>query len=527
MKLHPLPSSVAGIAAPERFTYPFCYEPHPLCIAAAEEVRRYLSTQPQWHNELQQGKMLGVLVAEKDGEMGYLAAFSGTLEGQTQHAYFVPPVFDLMAEGCYFQEEQERISALNARIEQLSEEQKPSPLREQMEAELTAFRDKMQHDKEQRRLLRATLTSEELAVQEPEMIRQSQFQKAELRRLQSKWKRLVEEAEAPMRELQSEIESLKDERHRRSIELQQWLFRQFVFLNAKGQEKSLLDMFQSFAPPSGAGECCAPRLLQYAYKKGMQPLCMAEFWVGDSPSDELRQDGHYYPSCNSRCKPILSHMLQGLMVDANPLLHEATEQLDIIFQDEEMAVIFKPSGMLSVPGKDNLPSMQSIVREMFPDATGPMTVHRLDMDTSGLMVIPLTDAAYHQLQDDFLHHRVRKTYRALLEKPMQVGETGEIRLPLRPDIMDRPRQMVDYEHGKKAVSNYKVLDNVDGHALVELQPVTGRTHQLRVHCAHPEGLGNPILGDRLYGTVSNHLHLQAYKLKINGKDYILPSKYEL
>lgn len=526
MRMHALPPSVDDVPTPERFTYPFCYEPHALCVAAAEELRAYLVSQPQWKQELQRGKMFGVLVVSKGDERGFLAAFSGTLDGKTQHAYFVPPVFDLMEEGCYFQEEQERISALNDRIAHLTASLKPSLLREQMEAELRAFRNQMQQDKESRRLLRATLTPEELAVREPEMVRQSQFQKAELRRMQKAWESKIEEDEAPLREQQLQIESLKEERHHRSIELQQWLFRQFVFLNANGQKMNLLDMFHSFAPPSGAGECCAPRLLQYAYKNCLKPLCMAEFWVGESPADELRQDGHYYPACNSRCKPILTHMLQGLTVDDNPLLSETEKHLDVIFQDERMAVIFKPNGMLSVPGKDGLPSVQSIVREMFPHATGPMIVHRLDMDTSGLMVVALTDAAYHQLQDDFLHHRIRKTYRALLENPMTIGESGEIRLPMRPDVMDRPRQMVDYQHGRKAVSFYKVLDNIDGHALVELQPETGRTHQLRVHCAHAQGLNNPIVGDRLYGIAGSHLHLQAYKIEQEGVEYALPPHYE-
>lgn len=526
MMMHELPLSVSGVAAPERFTYPFCYEPHPLCMAAAEEVKAYLATQRQWAEELRRGKMLGVLVVRKSDEMGFLAAFSGTLGGKTQHPYFVPPVFDLMGEGCYFQEEQARISALNRRIEELTSQIVVTPLHEQMQKELMAFREQMQKEKERRSLLRSTLPPQQLAAVEPELVRQSQFQKAELRRLQKSWERRVEEDEAPLRVLQKEVDTLKAERHRRSVDLQQWLFRQFVFLNAKGQEMSLLDMFHSFAPPGGAGECCAPRLLQAAYRGGMQPLCMAEFWVGESPKDELREEGRFYPACNSRCKPILTHMLQGLQVEDNPLLQQAENPLEVVCKDDRMAIVYKPHGMLSVPGKDGIASVQSKVREMFPSATGPMIVHRLDMDTSGLMVVALTEEAYHQLQDDFLHHRIRKTYRAMLEKPMEVGETGEISLPLRPDVLDRPRQMVDYQHGRKAVSYYKVVGNRDGHALVELEPYTGRTHQLRVHCAHPDGLSNPILGDRLYGTASHHLHLQAYKIELRGVEYSLPPNYE-
>lgn len=520
-------------ALPEQFTYPFCYQPHPLCVMAAQEVQAYLKTQKQWAQELKAGKMFGVLVVAKRNnslplrvevgeKVSFLAAFSGTLDGKTCHPYFVPPVFDLMEPGCYFQQEQAVISSINAKIASLQAQVKESPLRKEMQQELDTYRAKMQQQKEERHRLRAELSADELAAKESELIRQSQFQKAQLKRLQQEWKRRVDADEAPMCELQQQINQLQQERHERSIALQQWLFQQFSFLNAKGQSKNLTELFD-VTPPSGAGECCAPRLLQAAYKAGLQPLCMAEFWVGDSPRDELRQEGHFYPACNSRCKPILGHMLQGLKVEDNPLLYQEAQKLEVVYHDEQMAIVVKPHGMLSVPGKEGLPSVQSIVREMFPQATGPMIVHRLDMDTCGLMVIALTDEMYHKLQEDFRYHRIRKTYRALLEKELPVGQQGEIRLPLRPDVMDRPRQMVDYQHGKTAVTTYKVLDNVEGHALVELQPHTGRTHQLRVHCAHPEGLNNPIVGDRLYGTPSEHLCLQAYKLVIDGKEYTSPS----
>ncbi|MBO7068104.1 MAG: RNA pseudouridine synthase [Bacteroidaceae bacterium] len=546
--LHPLPPESARISSPDSFTYPFCYQPHPLCVQAAQEVREYLKTRQQWRGELQKGKMFGVLIVKspssgqsqnrsdwgakrrrerKEAGFFFLAAFSGTLDGQTCHPYFVPPVFNLMEPGCYFQQEQEQISAINMQIASLQTQIKDSPLRDQMQRELQSFRIRMQEEKEGRHRLRTMLSAEELAVKEPEMIRQSQYQKAQYRRLQQEWKKQIEADEAPSREVQLQITQLRQERHDRSIALQQWLFRQFSFLNAEGQSKNLLELFHGAVPPSGAGECCAPRLLQAAYKEGLTPLCMAEFWVGESPRDELRQDGHFYPACNSRCKPILAHMLQGLKVEKNPLLNREVQDVEVIYEDRQIAVVVKPHGMLSVPGKDGLPSVQSIVREKFPHATGPMIVHRLDMDTCGLMVIALTNEAYHQLQEEFRCHKVQKTYHALLERKMSIGQQGEIRLPLRPDIMDRPRQMVDRQHGRTAITYYKVLQNIGGHALVELHPQTGRTHQLRVHCAHPDGLGNPIIGDRLYGEPSRHLCLQAYQLIINGRAFTLPPNYEL
>lgn len=528
MTLHPLPPSCAGIAPPERFTYPFCYEPHPLCIAAAEEVRRYIHSHTEWQEELQRGKMFGVLVVRKNDEMGYFAAFSGTLDGKTQHPWFVPPVFDLMHPGCYFQEEEGRISAMNARISELRKRIVPSPLRQQMKVEVDAFRAMMQADKVQRDRLRSTLSPTELAEREAGMIRQSQFQKAELRRLQKHWKERIGEDERPLLAMQQEMEALQEERKQRSVRLQQWLFGQFSFLNAKGQRRSLPDIFHPFAPPGGAGECCAPRLLQAAFASRVEPLCMAEFWVGRSPRDEVRSEGHFYPACHSRCKPILSHMLQGLKVEDNPLASSREDMtLEVVHRDQEKAVILKPHGMLSVPGKEGLDNVQDTVKGMFPQATGPMIVHRLDMDTSGLMVVALTWDAYHRLQDEFLHHTVHKTYKALLERPMTVGECGEIRLPLRPDITDRPRQMVDHGHGKTAITHYRVTGNVDGHALVELSPITGRTHQLRVHCAHADGLNNPILGDRLYGHPGRRLMLHAFRLTIGDETFVSETHFEV
>lgn len=519
MTLHPFPACVEDVTAPRWFTYPFCYEPHPLCVAAADEVRRHISQHEEWKDELQRGKMLGVLVVAKGSERGFLAAFSGTLDGKTQHEYFVPPVFDLMAPGCYFQEEEAAISDINRRIALLESSLKPSPLRAKMDVELSAYRQFMQQSKAERDALRRTISLDEMGENGRNLIKESQHQKAEYRRMKQAWEQRVFDDEVLLREQQDEIALLQKERHERSIALQNWLFRQFTFLNARGEEKSLLELFSPAIPPSGAGECCAPRLLQAAYREGQQPLCMAEFWVGASPTNEVRHDGHYYPACRSKCLPILTHMLVGLDVEANPLLADQEKllsQLHIIYNDGEFAVVSKPAGMLSVPGKDGLPNVQDALKTAIPSAKGPLIVHRLDMDTSGLMLVALTDEKYHDLQDLFLHRHIHKVYHALLESEMPVGEEGVISLPLRPDFDDRPRQMVDKKHGKPAETLYKVLANREGHALLELSPITGRTHQLRVHCAHPQGLNNPIVGDRLYGKASDRLMLHAYAITFKG-----------
>lgn len=522
MTLHQLPAECRHIPDPERFTYPFCYTPHPLCLAAAQQLRTYLEGQDRWAEELSAGKMMGVLVVRHQGKRGFLAAFSGTLGGQTRQEYFVPPVFDLMSPGNHFQLEQDHITAMNARLTALQEEKKGmrrrlqlDDLLRQRDCELQAMRIEAEEAKSRRQALRQMLPPEELAAKEAEMVRESQFQKAELRRATKRWNQLIEEAEAPLRTIIEEEKALAAERKRRSEALQRWLFDQYNLLNAQGERRTVSQIFGSAIPPSGTGDCCGPKLLQAAYAWGMTPICMGEFWIGRSPADEVRLDGHFYPACHSRCLPVLTHMTRGLALDSNPQKEAYQSVLDrfsIQYADSSIVVVRKPEGMLSVPGKDGLPSVLDLLRQQFPLAAGPLLVHRLDMDTSGLLVAALTEEAHRHLQRQFLMREVEKTYVAILEKPLPVGQSGEISLPLRPDIDDRPRQMVDYEHGKNALTRYRVTDCNNGHARIELHPLSGRTHQLRVHCAHPLGLDNPIVGDRLYGHTARRLMLHAQEL---------------
>lgn len=522
MTLHQLPAECRHIPDPERFTYPFCYTPHPLCLAAAQQLRTYLEGQDRWAEELSAGKMMGVLVVRHQGERGFLAAFSGTLGGQTRQEYFVPPVFDLMSPGNHFQLEQDHITAMNARLTALQGEKKGMRCRLQLDdllrqrdCELQAMHTEAEQAKSRRQALRQMLPPEELAAKEPEMVRESQFQKAELRRATKRWNQLIEEAEAPLRTIIEEEKALATERKRRSEALQRWLFDQYDLLNAKGERRTVSRIFGSAIPPSGTGDCCGPKLLQAAYAWGMTPICMGEFWIGRSPADEVRLDGHFYPACHSRCLPVLTHMTRGLALDSNPLAEAYQSVLDrfsIQYADSSIVVVRKPQGMLSVPGKNGLPSVLDLLRQQFPLAAGPLLVHRLDMDTSGLLVAALTEEAHRHLQRQFLMREVEKTYVAILEKPLPVGQSGEISLPLRPDIDDRPRQMADYKHGKSALTRYRVTDCSNGHARIELHPMSGRTHQLRVHCAHPLGLDNPIVGDRLYGHTARRLMLHAQEL---------------
>lgn len=521
--LHHFTRSIAHIALPDKFTYPFHYTPHPLCVMAADEVQVYLQHQAQWQDELQQGKMFGVLIVQTtEGEIGYLAAFSGILAGKNIHPYFVPPIYDLLQPDGFFKKEEEHISAINHRIRELEEDTSYQKCRQALEEEtarcsqlLSQAKAKLKAAKELRDCRRQTeqLSESEQAA----MIRESQFQKAELKRLERSLKEHLSSLQKETDTYVSQIEALKNERKSRSATLQQQLFEQFRLLNARGEVKDLCSIFAHTVhkiPPAGAGECAAPKLLQYAYFHHYRPVAMAEFWWGDSPKAEIRHHGHYYPACKGKCEPILSHMLQGLEVEENPLLEDnhRTTVLDIIYEDDYLLIVNKPAGMLSVPGKETADSVYSRIRHLYPDATGPLVVHRLDMATSGLLLIAKTKEVHQNLQAQFSNRSIKKRYTALLEGIVS-DEEGTIDLPLCLNPLDRPRQIVDKEHGKPAITRYRVLARTESQTLVAFYPLTGRTHQLRVHSAHSLGLHCPIKGDELYGSKADRLYLHAESLE--------------
>lgn len=521
--LHRFTTSVTGIPLPERFTYPFCYTPHPLCVLAAEEVQQFLSRQEEWQEELEQGKMFGVLVVQTaNGELGYLAAFSGILAGKNVHPFFVPPVYDLLQPQGFFKREEEQISQINLRIGQLQESEayrqaaaRLALLRQTTQAELENAKEQMKAAKEQREERRkSALTAEK----ESALIRESQFQKAEYKRLERAWKEKIEAAEQEAAAFETRIQQLKAERKSRSAALQQQLFGQFRMLNFKGETKTLCEIFEQTVhrtPPAGAGECAAPKLLQHAYLHGWKPVAMAEFWWGASPKTEIRHHGHYYPACKGKCEPILQHMLQGLDVDENPMLKTmqcAVREPQTVYEDRWLVVVDKPAGMLSVPGKEDAESVYSLMRRRYPEADGPMIVHRLDMATSGLLIIAKTKQVHQHLQAQFKNRSVKKRYVALLDGVV-AQDWGIIDLPLRPDPLDRPRQVTDTVHGKPAVTDFEVLERTDGRTRIAFFPRTGRTHQLRVHAAHPLGLHCPIIGDELYGKNADRLYLHAEALE--------------
>jgi tRNA pseudouridine32 synthase/23S rRNA pseudouridine746 synthase len=409
--VHPLKTD---LSKPAYFTDPFCYEPHPLCLLAAEEVKQELTRM-----SLTEGKMFGVMIVESEHSLGFLAAYSGLLEGRNDWSYFVPPVFDAQQPDGYFKTKEREI-----------------------------------------------------------------MQSADHKEL--------------------------------SLSLQLWLFQQYRLLNARGETKDLVEIWQDYhsaprirsrypLPPGGTGDCCAPKLLQYAYLHHLTPVCMAEFWWGESPKSLIRHHGQFYPACRGKCKPVLTWMLQGLDVDPHTDAADAVyPEPAIIYEDEAMAVLSKPAGMLSVPGKTDDDSVAAWAQRRWP---GALLVHRLDMLTSGILLAAKTMEVYQQLQQQFTDRTVKKKYLAIVEGS-PAKEHGIIDLPLASDPMNRPLQVVDLENGKRAITEYRVLQ-AGQHSLLALWPHTGRTHQLRMHCAHPEGLGCPIVGDELYGRKADRLYLQA------------------
>lgn len=523
--LHRFTTSITDIPLPERFTYPFCYTPHPLCILAAKEVQSYLTRQTAWKDELRQGKMFGVLIVQTEhGETGYLAAFSGILAGKNLHPFFVPPVYNLLQPQGFFKIEEENISSINRNIRQLENDKAYVALSAELARTIQSAEDILATAKAQ---LKEAKTAREQrrkekelnAQEEAELIRESQFQKAEYKRLERSWKARITTLQTQTEDWERRISALKSERKTRSAALQQKLFEQFGMLNYRGEVKNLCEIFGQTVhktPPAGAGECAAPKLLQQAYLHGWKPIAMAEFWWGDSPKTEIRHHGHYYPACKGKCEPILQHMLQGLQVEENPMLKRMqvpSQNLEIVYEDPWLSVINKPAGMLSVPGKEDAVSVYSLMREQYPEADGPLTVHRLDMATSGLMLIAKTKRVHQNLQAQFKNRLVRKRYVALLEGIVP-KDKGTVDLPLCLNPLDRPRQMVHTEHGKPAITDYQVLERLDGkRTRIAFYPRTGRTHQLRIHAAHPLGLHCPIIGDELYGEKADRLYLHAEYLE--------------
>lgn len=523
---HKFQNDINGVDIPRRFNNPFYYSPHSLCLLAADEVRAWLVRDEALFTEASKGKMFGVLVVQNvNGEFGYLVAFSGLLFGKNRCSGFVPPVYDMLSPEGYFKQEEARISSINVAIKDIENSESYTLAVEALQTErkraekaIADISALFKANKEERRRVREAggLSLDE----EARLTRQSQYEKAELKRVRRAWEVKIAEKENCLLQLKEQIKTLAAERRSRSMALQRWLFEQFEVLNAKGESKSLLSIFDeklSSLPPAGAGECAGPKLLQYAYKNSYKPLALAEFWVGQSPAGEVRRDGCFYGACKSKCEPILGYMLQGLDVEESALEKGGdVNSIEVVYEDEQLVVVNKPAGVLSVPGIVGGMSVQQWLREEYLHSNNLFVVHRLDMATSGLLVAAKSVESYKLLQQQFAERVVKKTYMALIDGVPEQNE-GVIELPLAPDYENRPRQMVDFEKGKPAVTNYKIVEtrNYKGRecALVQFFPVTGRTHQLRVHSASAQGLDCPIVGDALYGAVDDRLMLHAESIE--------------
>jgi len=526
-------TSIEGISLPEKFTFPFYYEPHPLSIIAANELQEYLTNQNEWQHNFGLddsmdgmiiGKMFGILVVQNDeNEIGYLAAFSGKLADKNIHQRFVPPVFDMLDENGYFKKEEIILNNLNADIEKLENDLAYQDLKnkhkileqkafETIEAKKLEIRDR----KKKRDFIRkdATIRGLELDLKIIEDFkRESLKDKSDLKKLIENWNIQLNLSQKSIDEFENIIIQLKEERKAKSAALQKRLHDEYAFLNARGETKNLHDIFSATKqqkPPAAAGECAAPKLLQYAFKNNLKPIAMAEFWWGKSPKSEIRKHQHFYPACRGKCEPILEHMLKDLTVDDNPMLVNPAENKDIsiVYDDEYLCIVNKPAEFLSVPGIAIQDSIYTRIKEKYPEISGPIIVHRLDMSTSGLLLIAKNKRVHQKLQKQFIDKTISKRYVALLEGNVKTDE-GIIDLPLRVDLEDRPRQMVCYEYGKNAKTKYKVVERKNNTTKIHFWPITGRTHQLRVHASHILGLNAPIVGDDLYGKKSDRLYLHA------------------
>ncbi|MGB3107146.1 RluA family pseudouridine synthase [Sphingobacterium siyangense] len=530
---HQFKQDISAIELPIRFTFPFCYEPHPLAVTAAQELQYYIETQSDWtHNfgldaaveGLAIGKMFGVLVVRNQhDELGYLAAVSGKLAGSNKHRHFVPPIFDMLEENSFFLNEEVHLNALNRKIENLetSEELANAQrnlglLKNGWDKSLDELKSKLRIQKKERKetrtKLKVSLSDAEYELLMEDMRSQSLKDKQQLQRFQYEMHLALETESNHLHQLLSTITALKEERKMRSGNLQKQLFEQYNFRNAKGQHKNVVGIFDEFdrtTPPAGSGECAAPKLLQYAYENQLTPLALAEFWWGCSPASEIRRHKNYYPACRKKCEPILGYMLEGLVVDPNPMQQETTLDIALpqIYEDEDIIIINKPAEFLSVPGIYVKDSVYNRILQRYPNA-GPIIIHRLDMSTSGLLVVAKNKEAHKFIQDQFIQHTIKKTYIALLDGIIEAA-SGLIDLPLRVDLDDRPRQMVCYTYGKPAQTKWEKIAIANNQTRVRFYPLTGRTHQLRMHAVHPNGLNTPIVGDDLYGRKANRLHLHA------------------
>lgn len=535
----PFQREIAPLELPERFTFPFYYEPHSLCLEAVAALKQYLQSQQDWEHNfgLQEGqsglvigKMFGVLLVQtSDGRVGYLTAFSGKLANSNTIGNFVPPVFDMLREGGVFRTGEQEIHQVTlqiAALETAPEYTTALAAAEQEDIAVAADIAQLKEQLREKKALRKSRRNEQKTVLDAAaydlyceaLAKESVTDSAYLRYYTQQRRQEADALAQTIAGFQQEIDRLKELRKQQSAELQEWLFQQYNFINQYGVYKNVRaifdqDIFEN--PPAGAGECATPKMLQYAFLHGLKPLAMAEFWWGQSPVSEIRKHGYFYPACKGKCEPILAHMMEGIVTDDNPMLvqEDLGDQIKTVYEDEYIVVVNKPADFLSVPGINIQDCVLSILQKRYPDATGPLLVHRLDMATSGLLIAAKTKEAHHYIQNQFIKKTIQKRYIALLDGVLEQRE-GFVDLPLRVDLDNRPHQLVCYQYGKPSKTKWQVIGVEGNKTRVYFYPITGRTHQLRMHSAHALGLNMPIVGDDLYGTKADRLHLHAEYLSV-------------
>ena len=527
--------SISGIPLPKKFTFPFYYKPHPLSVLAAEQLQTYLSTQKEWThnfginnpNDLAAtGKMFGVLVVEnKSGEIGFISAFSGKMLGEKTPDIFVPNLFDANPDVAFYINGSKELNIMTQEIERLENSSDLLELQKVVEKEKNIFTKKIEAlksdqrsakfaRKEKRNTAKSHLSSTEYNILLDKLGKESIAIRNKTRDMEFQLQSDLDKITAPLVKLEEEIAELRTTRKEKSVNLQQALFAHYRFLNILGEEKNLLEIFKDVPKPSGAGECAAPKLLQYAFMHQLKPIALTEFWWGKSPASAVRKHKQHYHACIGKCKPILTHMLAGMEVDKDPMLINPAKEKDlpILFEDDHIVLVNKPSGLLSTPGKFIADSVQNRMHQRYPDVDGAMIIHRLDMHTSGILLLTKNPTNHKFLQRQFVNRTIKKRYVAILEGIVK-GDNGRIDLPLRTDYDNRPHQMICHENGRRAITDWEVIERTESHTRVYFYPQTGRSHQLRVHAAHSLGLGCPIVGDDLYGNKGERLCLHAERLE--------------
>jgi tRNA pseudouridine32 synthase/23S rRNA pseudouridine746 synthase len=510
---------------PVRLRNPVENDPHPLAILASQQLMQRLQMNVQLSGPLfnpGDGKMFGVLVVEDvTGKAGYVSAFSGMLNQQWLVDGFVPPVFDMQAQKTFLNAGESELLTFTAKIEKSRRSveriiagRQLEDLERQGETALAQLRALHKRNKTARHLLRERCRTDSLGARL--LLRLSLLSQRDKRAYKNAslcWAKKIQQAELRIREdFDAPLEQLIEQRRNFSVKLHRQVFETYQLHNFRAESVTLNELFDGKMPPGGTGDCAAPKLLQFAIRHHLKPLALAEFWWGAEPTQAVRHHAHYYPPCRGKCEPILPFMLKGVEMEARAGdLDSRALVPDIVYEDESLLIVEKPAGLLSVPGKEQQHSVYSWLQENNAGAESVLLVHRLDMATSGLLLAAKNAAVYKNLQRQFLHRTVKKRYVAVLSRAIDI-QSRCIDLPLRVDLDDRPRQMVCQEHGKPAITHVRVISCDAQTSRVYFYPLTGRTHQLRVHAAHCLGLSAPIVGDRLYGTDAERLFLHAEKI---------------